>query len=290
MEKEALFYKKLKGKNKIVQCQLCPHFCIIKEGELGKCRVRKNINGKLYSLSYEQPVSIAIDPITKKPIYHFLQNTYTFSIGMAGCNFRCLNCQNWQLSQKSAEELKVHPVKAEEIAIMAIKSACPSISYTYSEPLVSWEYVYECAKLAREKGLKNIVVSNGFINPKPLKAFLKYIDAFNIDLKAINEGFYKKICGARLAPVLETLKTIYKSKKHLEITNLIIPRLNDGEREIKKLVLWIRENLDENVPIHFSAYYPCYKAKEPATPSSTILHAAEIAKKLGMKNVHTGNI
>ncbi len=289
MDKEAQFYKKL-GK-KIVQCQLCPNFCTLKEAEIGRCRIRKNIKGKLYSLSYEQPISIAIDPITKKPIYHFLQNTYTFSIGMAGCNLRCLNCQNYTLSQKSAEELKTRNVRAEEIVIMAIKSACPSISYTYSEPLVSWEYVYDCAKLAREKGLKNIIVSNGFINFKPLKKLLPFIDAFNIDLKAINEKFYKEICGARLKPVLEAIKTIYKAKKHLEITNLIIPTLNDSEKDIKKLVKWIKNNLDVDVPIHFSAFYPCYKLGNLlATPASKVIHAAEIARKLGMKNVHTGNI
>lgn len=288
-QKEALFYKKLK--NKVVQCQLCPHFCTLKENELGKCRVRKNVNGKLYSLSYEQPVSIAIDPIEKKPIYHFLPGTYSFSIGMAGCNLICLHCQNWQLSQCSAEEQKVKPVKSEEIIKMALKSACPSISYTYSEPLVSWEYVYNTAKLAKENRLKNIIISNGFINPEPLKKLLPYIDAFNIDLKSINEGFYKKICGARLAPVLEALKSIHKAKKHLEITNLIIPTLNDKDKDIKKLILWIIENLGKEVPLHFSAFYPCYKLSNlPATKPEVVIHAAELAKKMGMRNVHTGNI
>ena len=287
--KEAQFYKKLK--KGIAQCGLCPHYCTIKNNELGKCKVRKNINGILYALSYEQPVSIAIDLITKKPIYHFLQKTYTFSIGMAGCNLRCLNCQNYDLSQKSAEELKVKPVKAREIVKMALKSECPSISYTYSEPFVSWEYVYEIAKLAREAGLKNIAVTNGFINPEPLKFILPYIDAFNVDLKSINEKFYENICGAKLKPVLEALKIIYKSGKHLEITNLLIPRNNDSDEEIEKLVKWIRDNLSAEVPIHFSAFHPCHKMGEiPATSKEKVIHAVEIAKKLGMKNVHTGNI
>ena len=287
--KEAQFYKKIK--KGIVQCELCPHYCTLKHNELGKCRVRKNIDGILYSLSYEQPVSIAIDPITKKPIYHFLQNTYTFSIGMAGCNLRCLNCQNWELSQKSVEELKVKPVKAKEIVEQAIKTKCPSISYTYSEPFVSWEYVYEIAKLARRAGLKNIAVTNGFINPKPLKFILPYIDAFNIDFKSISEKFYEEICGGRVSPVLKTIKTIYKSGKHLELTNLIIPGLNDSEKEIKKLVLWIKQNLDTNVPIHFSAFYPCYKLSEiKPTSTETVINAKKIAEKAGMKNVYTGNI
>lgn len=287
--KEAQFYKKIK--REIVQCELCPHYCTLKDGELGKCKVRKNINGILYSLSYEQPVSIAIDPIEKKPLYHFLQNTYTFSIGMAGCNLRCLNCQNWELSQKSAEELKVKPVKAREIVEQAIKTKCPSISYTYSEPFISWEYVYEIAKLVRKAGLKNIAVTNGFINPKPLKLLLRYIDAFNVDLKSINEKFYENICGAKLAPVLESLKIIYKSGKHLEITNLLIPRNNDSDKEIKKLVIWIKDNLSCEIPLHFSAFYPCYNLSHlSSTSASTIIHAAEIARKLGMKHVHTGNI
>lgn len=289
MEKEALFWKKLKGK--ILQCRLCPHFCTLKENEFGKCKVRKNIKGKLYSLSYEKPVSIAIDPIEKKPIYHFLPRTYTFSIGMAGCNLSCKNCQNWQLSQKSAEELQAKKVKAEEIIILAFKSACPSISYTYSEPLVSFEYVIETAKLAKEKGLKNIIVSNGFVNPLPLKKLLPYIDAFNIDLKSIDEKFYKEICGARLAPILETLKIIWKAEKHLEITNLLIPGLNDKDKQIKKLVKWIKNNLSAEVPLHFSAFYPCYKLSnlKPTSPEK-VIHAQEIARKMGMKNAHTGNI
>lgn len=287
--KEAQFYRKLK--NKKLQCELCPHYCTLKDGELGKCRVRKNINGILYSLSYEQPVSIAIDPITKKPVYHFLQNTYTFSIGMAGCNLRCLNCQNWELSQKSAEELRVKPVKAKEIVEQAIKTKCPSISYTYSEPFVSWEYVIEIAKLARKAGLKNIAVTNGFINPEPLRELLKYIDAFNVDLKSINKKFYAYVCGAYIEPVLEALKIIYKSGKHLEITNLLIPRSNDSDEEIEKLVKWIRDNLSSEVPLHFSAFHPCYNMKDvPGTGKEKVIHAAEIAKKLGMKNVHTGNI
>lgn len=291
--KEALFYKKLKikGKDRIVQCVLCPHFCTIKENELSKCRVRKNINGRLYSLSYEQPVSIQIDPIEKKPLYHFMPRTYTFSIGMAGCNLRCLNCQNYALSQKSAEELKVKPVKAKDIVVMALKSGCPSISYTYSEPFVSWEYIFEIARLAKKNNLKNIVVTNGFINPEPLKKILPFIDAFNIDLKSINDKFYKDICGARLQPVLEAIRIAHKSGKHLELTNLLIPKLNDSDKDIKELVKWIKKNLDENVPLHFSAFYPCYKLNNiKPTPPKVVVHAAETARKMGMKNVHTGNI
>ena len=287
--KEALFYKKLK--NNLVQCELCPHFCTIKNEELGKCKVRKNIDGKLYSLSYEQPVAINIDPIEKKPLYHFLPKTYTFSIGMAGCNLNCGHCQNYDLSQKSAEELKVRPRNSEEIIKMAIKSGCKSISYTYSEPLVSWEYVYDTAKLARENRLKNIIVSNGFINPKPLKKLLPLIDAFNIDLKSVSENFYKETCEGKLKPVLEALKMIYKKKKHLEITNLIIPTLNDKESDIKKLVSWVKKNLDEKTPLHFSAFYPCYKLLDikPTAPEK-VINAVKLAKKMGMKNVHTGNI
>lgn len=286
--KEAKFYYPLK--NKIVQCVLCPHYCVIQENEFGKCKVRKNINGKLYSLSYEQPVSLAVDPIEKKPLYHFLPGTKIFSIGMAGCNLKCLNCQNWQLSQCGAEELKVKPVKAEEIVKMTWKSKCPSIAYTYSEPYVSWEYVYDMAKLAKKDKIRNITVTNGFINPLPLKKLLPYIDASNIDLKSINEKFYENNCQAKLKPVLESIK-IMKKKIWIELTNLIIPGLNDSEEDIFNLVLWIRKNLGRDVPLHFSAFHPCYKLSnlEPTNPE-TIKKARKLAIKEGLNYVYTGNI
>ena len=210
---------------------------------------------------------------------------------MAGCNLGCSFCQNWELSQKSAEELISAEKKPEEIVKEAIEAGCPSISYTYSEPLISYEFVMEIAKAARKKGLKNVIVSNGFINPEPLKKILKYIDAANIDLKGITEDFYEQICQAKLHPVLETLKTLKKKKVWLEIANLIIPGHNDSENDIEKLVLWIKKNLGVDVPLHFTGFYPQYQMMNvPETSVEILVKARKIAMKHGLKFVYTGNI
>ncbi len=283
----ALFYKKIRDKT--VQCQLCPHFCTLKKEREGKCRVRKNIDGKLFSLSYARPVSINIDPISKKPIYHMLQGTETFSIGMAGCNLKCNHCQNWEISQESPEKFITQEVNARDLIRKALKLKCPSISYTYTEPLVSYEFVLDIAKLAKESSLKNIIVSNGFINKEPLIELCKYLDAANIDIKAFNEEFYKKICNARLKPVLESLKTLKENKVHIEITNLIIPGLNDNFREIEEMCKWIKNNLGD-VPIHFSRFFPMYKMKDKEpTPLKTLEKAYKIAKR-HLSFVHLGNV
>lgn len=287
--KEAEFYKKLK--NKTVHCVLCPHSCVINDEKYGKCRVRKNIGGKLYSMSYEKPVSVSFDPIEKKPLYHFLPGSLSFSIGMVGCNLGCAFCQNWELSQKGADEILARNVKSKEIVKEAKKTGCPSISYTYSEPLVSYEFIMEIAKISRKNKVKNVLVSNGFINPDPLKKIVKYIDAANIDLKSIDEGFYKKICQAKLNPVLETLKILKKNKVWIEITNLIIPGFNDKKTQIKRLVEWIKKNLGTETPIHFTAFYPTYKMKDVnPTNIKKLREARNIASKLGMKYVYTGNL
>ncbi len=289
--KEALFYKKLKGKEKMVQCELCPHFCILKNGERGKCKARENQSGKLISLIYGKPCSVSLDPIEKKPFYHFYPGRMTLTLATAGCNLSCKHCQNWQISQTDFEEINYREMSPESIINLCKKSKTDIISFSYTEPTIFYEYMLDIAKLAKKQGIKCTIVSNGFINPKPLKQLLNYIDAFNIDLKAINEKFYKEICGAKLPPVLETIKTIYKSGKHLELTTLLIPGLNDSEKDIKKVISWIKKNLSTNVPIHFSAFYPCYKLSNlPPTNPKTVFHATELAKKRGMKNVHTGNI
>lgn len=289
MEKEALFYKKLK--NNIVQCQLCPHFCVIRQGKRGKCGARENKNGKLISIVYGKPCSMALDPIEKKPLYHFYPGSMTFTLATVGCNLSCKHCQNWQISQQEIERVPFWNVSPEEIIELTKESKSDIISFSYTEPTIWMEYLLDIAKLAKKEGMRTVMVTNGFINPEPLKLLLEYIDAFNVDLKSIDEKFYEQICGAKLAPVLECLKIIYKSGKHLEITNLIIPRYNDSDADIEKLVLWIKNNLSPDVPVHFSAFYPCYQLSHlSSTLPSKIIHAAEIAKKLGMKNVHTGNI
>ncbi len=285
--KEAQFYKKLK--NKIVQCQLCPHFCAIKEGMMGKCMVRKNNNGILYSLSYGKPVSINLDPITKKPLYHFLPQTLTFSIGMAGCNLSCQWCQNWEISQKAAEEFKIEEISPKKLVEDALKSRCPSISYTYTEPFVSYEYVFDTAKIAKQRGLKNILVTNGFVNKEPFEKIAPYIDAMNIDLKSFKDETYIKYCGAKLKPVLDTIKSAHEKGIHIEITTLIIPGLNDSEKEFEEIAKFIAD-INENIPWHISRFFPMYKMlNKDITPIKTLETAYKIGKK-HLKYVYIGNV
>jgi len=287
--KEALFYKKLK--NKIVQCQLCPRFCIIKPGERGKCRVRENQKGKLISLVYGKPCSLALDPIEKKPLYHFLPGQIALSIATVGCNLNCKHCQNWEISQANPEDVSSQETKPEDVIKEAKKNKVKIISYTFTEPTIFYEYMLDIAKLAKKQGIKNMIVSNGFINPEPLKQLCKYIDGANIDLKSIDNNFYKKICDARVKPVLESLKILKQEEVWVEITNLLIPTLNDKEKDIERLVGWIKNNLGAEVPVHFTAFYPTYQLSNlPRTSIETLKKARKQAKKAGLKYVYTGNI
>lgn len=286
--KQALYYKKLK--NNIVNCNLCPTNCVIKPNNFGNCRARKNIDGNLYSLVYAKPVSVSIDPIEKKPLYHFLPGTYALSIGTLGCNFHCLHCQNYDISQAKADEFIGKEVQPKELIQTAIKNNCKSISYTYNEPTIFYEYVLETAKLARKKGIKNTMVTNGYINKEPLQKLYPLIDAANIDLKSLDEDFYRKICFTRLKPVLEAIKEIKKIGTWIELTNLIIPGHNDSTEKIEKLVKWIKENLGIKIPLHFSAFYPTHKMLDAErTSPETLLKAKEIAKKHGLKYIYLGN-
>jgi pyruvate formate lyase activating enzyme len=304
--KEASYYKKLK--NKIVNCNLCPTNCVIKPGNFGNCKARKNIDGKLYSLVYAKPVTVSIDPIEKKPLFHFFPGSFALSIGTLGCNMHCLHCQNYDISQEKADQFSGKEIPPKEIVETAIKNNCKSIAYTYNEPTIFYEYVLETAKLARKKGIKNIMVTNGYINPEPLKELYQYIDAVNIDLKSLDEDFYKRICGVRLKPVLKAIKEIKllnsknskglgnsknfqsKTKTHIELTNLIIPGYNDKKQQIEQLVKWVKENTGVKTPLHFSAFYPTYKLLDAErTSPKKLLEAKEIAKKQGLKHVYLGN-
>jgi pyruvate formate lyase activating enzyme len=286
--KQALFYKKLK--NNIVQCQLCPHFCTIEDGKRGTCEVRENEGGELISLVYGKPCSVSFDPIEKKPLYHFLPGQITLSIATAGCNLNCKHCQNWEISQARPEKIPNMPLSPEQVVKEAKKNKVKIISYTYTEPTIFYEYMLDIAKLAKKAGIKNTIVSNGFINPDPLKELCKYIDAANIDLKSIDDDFYKRICDGRVSPVLEALKILKEEKVWIEITNLLIPELNDGEKDIEKLVDWIKENLSDTVPLHFTAFYPCYKLSDlPPTKIETLKKARQAAMKK-LNYVYTGNI
>ncbi len=287
--KEALFYKKMK--NNVVQCQLCPHLCTIKPGERGKCRVRENQQGKLVSLVYGKPCSVAIDSVEKKPLYHFLPGEKTISIATPGCNLSCKHCQNYTISQAKPETIPSATLSPEKVVGEAEKNNCKIIAYTYTEPTIFYEYMLDTAKLAKKAGIKNIIVSNGFINPEPLKKLCPYIDGANIDLKSMNDDFYKKICGARLSPILESLKILKNKKVWLEITNLIIPTLNDKKEDIENLIKWVKENLGEEIPLHFTAFYPTYKLKNlPPTSLEILRKARDIAKKQEMLYVYTGNL
>ncbi|MCM8819145.1 MAG: AmmeMemoRadiSam system radical SAM enzyme [Candidatus Omnitrophica bacterium] len=287
--KEASFYKKLE--NKFVQCFLCPKTCVIGPGKYGFCRARKNIDGTLYSMGYSNPCSVAIDPVEKKPFFHFLPGTNTFSIASSGCSLRCKFCQNWEISQYSPEETRNYHLPPEKVVEYAIKYNCPSIAYTYSEPVNFYEYMIDTAKIAKEKGIKNIVHTAGFINPEPLEQICKYLDAVNVDLKGFNKNFYRNVCEGELDVVLNTLKILKKNRIWIEITNLIIPGYNDKPEEIKKMCIWIKENLGESVPLHFSRFHPMYLMKHiPSTPVNTLEMAVRIAKEVGLKYVYIGNV
>ncbi len=287
-EKEALYYKKLRGK--IVQCQLCPKFCTIKKGERGNCGVRENQNGKLYSLVYGKACSANLDPIEKKPLYHFLPGEQSMSLATVGCNLHCKQCQNWQISQTKTELCPYITLSPEEVVQKTAEAKSRIISYTYTEPTIFYEYMLDTAKLAKKQGIKNVIVSNGFINPEPLKELCKYIDAANIDLKSFSEKFYKEICDARLQPILDAIKILHENNIWIEITNLLVPTLNDKEAEIKKLATWVAK-LDKNMPLHFSAFYPTYKLTHlPATSPEIIKKARQIALNAGLNYVYTGNI
>ena len=257
--KEALCYEKLE--NDKVKCSLCPKNCIIVEGKLGFCNARKNANGKLYTMVYGNLSSIAIDPVEKKPLYHFLPGTDIFSVGTFGCNLNCRHCQNFSISRALPPE-KYRETTPEQLIRSAIASGCSSIAYTYNEPIIFYEYVIDSSKLAKNKGIKNVIVSNGFVNEKPLRDLCKFIDGANIDLKAFNDEFYREVTFSRLQPVLDALKILHEEKVWLEITNLVIPGLNDDMKEIKQMCEWIKGNIGTEHPLHFTAFYPCYKLKD----------------------------
>jgi len=293
---EALFYKKLPDQQ--VKCQLCHQFCQIALDKRGLCGVRENQDGVLVTLVYGKVIAAHVDPIEKKPLYHFLPGTYSYSIATVGCNFRCAHCQNADISQASKEgiffqtkQIPGDDFSPEKVIKQAIESSCPSISYTYTEPTIFFEFAFDCMKLAQEKGLKNVWVSNGYTSQPALEMAKPYLAAVNIDLKFFKDSTYKKICGARLQPVLDNLIWYKKNEIHLEVTTLIIPTLNDGIEELTGIAKFIKNKLGTDTPWHVTAFWPTYKLNDlPPTPRETILQAKEIGEKAGLKYVYTGNI
>lgn len=286
---EALFYTKIE--NQTLRCDLCPWNCVLKSGQTGVCKVRTNQNGLLYTQVYNKIAAFGIDPIEKKPLYHFHPGKNILSIGEVGCNLQCTFCQNHRISQCYAENFKgFKKISSKEIIAEAQKTYHNiGIAYTYNEPFTFYEFMLDTARLARQKELKNVVVSNGYINPEPLKVLLPFIDAFNIDLKAFTPDFYQKQTKGKLQPVLETLKIIAKSNAHLEITNLVIPELNDDESLFAEMVMWIADELGNEVPLHLSRYFPQYKMDFPATPVSKLERLYDLAKQC-LQHVYLGNV
>jgi len=288
-EKEAYLYSKQKAHK--VKCNLCSHRCLISEGKRGICMVRENREGRLYSLVYERPVSMNIDPIEKKPLYHFLPGSRVFSFGTSGCNFRCSFCQNWEISQASKEGKELGDrTPVSNLANFALKNKCQAIAYTYSEPTIFFELAYDTAKIAKEKQLKNVFVTNGYYTPEAIKKISPYLDAANIDLKSFSDGFYKRVCGARLEPVLEAIKLTKNMGIWTELTTLLIPGENDSVEELKQIALFIA-SLGKEIPWHISRFTPLYEMKgKEATPIKSMIKAYELGKEAGLKNVYLGNV
>jgi pyruvate formate lyase activating enzyme len=286
---EAMFYKKIDGQD--VQCLLCPRECVIPKGKRGFCRNRENRGGTLYTLIYGKPTVVDIGPIEKAPLYHFIPGHFRLCITCVSCNLRCKHCQNWHLSQKSFEELDHYSYSPSEIVREAKKQGLNSLSFTYTEPTVYYEYFYDISVLAKEAGIKTSIVSNGYINREPLLKLLKVLDAVKIDLKGFSEEFYKEICSASLKPVLESLKTVKSANVWLEVVNLVIPTLNNDPKMIDEMCRWIRENLGVDTPLHFIRFHPDYKLTHLSpTPVSTLDQAYDIAKKNGLRYVYVGNV
>ncbi len=286
---EASYYNKQEHKD--IECVLCPRKCLVGDQERGYCGVRENQGGTYYTLVYNQPCTARADPIEKKPFYHFHPQSLAFSLATAGCNLNCKNCQNWEISQARPEQVRSFLLPPQECVRQAQKLNCLSIAYTYTEPIIYWEYMHDIAKEAKKAGIKNTMVSAGFIEERPLRDLLPLLDAVKIDVKAFSDNFYREICRGRLDPVLNTLKTIKKQGVWLEIVYLVLPTLNDGDKEIQALCSWIHKELGPDVPIHFSRFHPTYLMKNlPPTPVGTLERMSKIARAKGLRFVYIGNV
>ena len=286
--KEARFYR---ATEEGVQCMLCPHHCRIKEGGRGICRSRECNEGKLYALSYGRPCAVAIDPVEKKPLNHFMPGTRCLSLSCTGCNLSCRWCQNSDISQVRPEETDSADWSPEEIVDACLRRDLPSIAYTYTEPFTWWEYMYDIAVLAHEMGLRNILVSAGYVEKEPLQELLPHLDAANIDIKAMDDAFYRRWCGASLTPVLENILAMEAAGVHVEITNLLVTGLNDSKEQVEALCKWMVDNGLQDTPLHLSRFFPRYRFKEVGpTPKAVLFEAREIALSMGVRTVHLGNV
>ena len=286
---ECRYYRKLVGGG--VECQLCPHHCHITDGKTGICRSRRNDGGVLMSEVYGKPCALAIDPIEKKPLYHFHPGTTCLSLACTGCNFRCLNCQNHDISQVAPNAVNHYELSPEEVVALCKKHKCPGIAYTYTEPLTYIEYIIDTARLAHEAGLWNILVTAGYVCQEPLADLLPYLDAANIDLKSFSDDIYMKVSGGHLQPVLDTILAMHEAGVWVELTNLVIPGINDDMDMIRQMCRWIADNGMAEQPLHFSRFFPRFKMQDiPPTSIETLNAAKRIAEKEGIKHVYLGNV
>jgi len=274
-----------------VQCEVCPNRCVLSPGDRSICRSRVNIDGKLYSLAYGNPCAVHVDPIEKKPLNHFYPGSSVFSVATTGCNFRCLNCQNWEISQRRPEDVDFGELFPADVVRETQKRRIPSIAYTYSEAVTYYEYTYDTAKRANEAGIKNVLVSNGYINEGPLVELAKYLHGANIDLKAFDDRIYRCLNGGRLQPILDTLKTLHQENVWFEITTLVVPTYADDPDMTKRMCEWILKEIGPDYPLHFSRFVPLYKlTRLPPTPVETLEHLRDLALKEGLHFVYLGNV
>ncbi len=274
-----------------VMCTLCPNRCRLSPGDRSVCRSRVNLDGTLYSLAYGNACSANVDPIEKKPLFHFMPATTAFSIAAAGCNFRCLNCQNWEISQVRPEDVRHLDLFPKAVVRAAMKNGCQSIAYTYSEPTTFYEYMIDTARIAGARGLKNIWVSNGYINRDPLLALCRVLDGANVNLKSISDDIYRRLNGGRLEPVLDTFITLHRQGVHFEMTHLVVPGYGDSENMVRRMCAWILEYLGPDHPLHFLRFFPRYRLDRLApTPVATLIRFRELAMAQGIRYVYLGNV
>ena len=287
MKKEAILYEKLDG---VLNCHVCNRHCVISNGKTGFCEMRQNDNGTMYSLNYASASSVAVDPIEKKPLFHFYPGSLSFSLGSIGCNFTCPYCQNWAISQAYLEEVGTRNILPDKAIKLAHENHCKSISWTYNEPTMWFEYTYDSAKMAQKENLKTVYVTNGYMSEEALDFIAPYLDAANVDLKGMSNKFYHELCEARLEPVLENIQTMHEKGIHLEVTNLIIPGYNDSEEDLKALVKFVAD-VGVEIPLHFTRFLPHYKMNQvPPTPVETLEKAQKMAIDAGIKYVYIGNV
>ena len=286
---ECRYYQKLEGG--VVECLLCPHHCRITDGKTGICGSRRNQGGVLFSEVYAKPCALAIDPVEKKPLYHFHPGTKCLSIACTGCNFRCLNCQNHDISQASPNEVDHYDLSPNDVVALCLKHQCPGIAYTYTEPLTYIEYITDTARLAHDAGLWNILVTAGYVCQQPLADLLPFIDAANVDLKSFSDDIYRKVSGGRLSTVLDTILAMKQAGVWIELTNLVIPTVNDDMDMMRRMCRWFVDNGLADAPLHFSRFFPRYKMNDiPPTPLHTLQAAKQVALEEGLRNVYLGNI